>query len=361
MKAGMATDAPDTVATNPAPVIQDVALSPAWLTSALGTAFPGVEVVASEVVEILRTVATKVRFTIDLASGSAPMPTLSLCVKGYFDRSEHGYRGGETEGAFYRELAGGLPIRTPACVYVGTDPDNGHTLVIMHDLTADDSKFLTALTPYSVDQAVATLGQLALLHASHWNDPGLQSIEWLASRVARIPDSFPIDLLQAQLDSRRGDPLPSEIRDAPRLDKAMRRLGGSELADPRSVCIVHGDAHAGNVFVTADGSPGLIDWQIAHRGCWALDIAYHIGSVLDVEERRRSEQDLLAHYLSQLRRGGVRAPTWDDAWNLYRRYLVYGYYLWTITRYVEEDITVEFVNRLGTAVADHQSFTLLGA
>jgi aminoglycoside phosphotransferase (APT) family kinase protein len=351
-------DQRDTVATNPAPVTQEIALSPRWLTSALQTVFPGVEVVGSKVVEVLRTVATKIRFTVDLAPDSAPMTTVAFCVKAYFDRAEQGYRGGETEGAFYRELAAGLPVRTPTAAYVGADPENGHTLVIMHDLTAEGAAFLTALTPYSADQTVATLDQLAHLHASHWNDPALRSIEWLVSRVARIPDSFPVDLLQSQLDTRRGDPLPPEIRDAARLDAAMRTLARSDPDARASACIVHGDAHAGNVFVAADGGPGLIDWQIAHRGCWALDVAYHIGAVLDVDERRRSERDLLGRYLDQLGRAGADAPSWDDAWELYRRYMVYGYYLWAITRFVQEDITVEFVKRLGTAVADHQSFDL---
>ncbi len=343
---------------DPAPTSLDAVLSPPWLSRALGTSFPGVEVTHSEPVEVLRTVATKVRFTIDCAPMSGPTPPAALCVKAYFDRADQGYTGGETEGAFYREMAKTLPVRTPACLYVGSDTSTGHTLVLMRDLTAEGSTFLTALTPYSVDEAAATLDQLALLHASHWNDQGLYSLPWLASRVARIPDSFPIEQLQSQLDGRRGGPLPAVIRDAGRLDAAMRKLGQDD--DPTSVCVVHGDAHAGNVFVTSAGLPGLIDWQIAHRGSWATDVAYHIGAVLDVDERQRSEKELLRHYLGRLGAHGVQPPGWEQAWEKYRQYLAYGYYLWGITRFVDEDITVEFVKRLGTAVAQHKTFEAIG-
>ena len=40
---------------------------------------------------------------------------------------------------------------------------------------------------------------------------------------------------------------------------------------------------------------------------------YHIGCTLSPEERRRTEWDLLAHYLDRLRGEGVEAPSWDDA------------------------------------------------
>ena len=39
--------------------------------------------------------------------------------------------------------------------------------------------------------------------------------------------------------------------------------------------------------------------------------------------------------------------------------MVYGFYLWAITRKVEPAITHEFVRRLGIAADDLQSFELL--
>jgi len=61
-----------------------------------------------------------------------------------------------------------------------------------------------------------------------------------------------------------------------------------------------------------------------------------------------------------MRGHGIDMPSWDDAWTAYRRAFVYGYNLWVVTTSVDPRITHEFVYRLGTAAATHQSFELLG-
>jgi hypothetical protein len=342
---------------NPAPTTLEETLSPAWLTEALSARYPGVRVTGSRETWRQDNVATKVRFRIDVEPMANPPPSF-WCVKGYWGKPDR-YSGGDREGGFYRTLAKTLPIQVPACDYAGTDPETGHTLVLMHDLTADGSTFLTALSPYTIDLAAATLEQLARLHASRWRDATLAEIPWLAPRISAFPDYIPADVLQSLIDGARGDPLPASIKDAARLGTAMRRLGAS--VDGKPLSLIHGDAHAGNVYLRADGSVGIIDWQVVHQGTWACDVAYHIGAVLSVEDREKAERDLLAHYLDRLGAHGGEPPSWDEAWATYRNFLVYGYFLWAMTRFVDEQITLEFVKRLGTAVAQHDSFEALGA
>jgi Phosphotransferase enzyme family len=341
---------------DPAPTTLEEVLAPSWLTRALAPRYPGVRVTASTVTWRQDNVATKVRFRIDVEPMTSPPPSF-WCVKGYWGRPDR-YAAGDREAEFYRTLATTLPIRVPACDYVGSDPTTGHSIVLMHDLTAEGSNFLTALSPYSVELAAATLDQLALLHASRGSDETVRGARWLDSRMATMASYIPPDVLQSLLDGRRGTPLPTAIKDAARLGAGMRKLG--ESADNGPLCLVHGDAHAGNVFLTGDGSVGIIDWQVVHRGSWACDVAYHIAAVLSVETREKAETELLAHYLERLRAHGGEAPAWDEAWASYRRFLVYGYFLWAMTRFVDEEITVEFVKRLGTAVAQHESFEAIG-
>ena len=65
-------------------------------------------------------------------------------------------------------------------------------------------------------------------------------------------------------------------------------------------------------FSTPPASASLVDWQLVQRGRWYFDVGYHIASTLTVDERRRSERDLLRHYLDALastvsrRRRGTR-------------------------------------------------------
>lgn len=127
----------------------------------------------------------------------------------------------------------------------------------------------------------------------------------------------------------------------------------------RPCCLVHGDAHAGNIYQDADGH-GFVDWQILQTGEWSQDIAYHLAAVLTPEDRRAHERDLLEHYRDRLKaHGGPDIPP-DEAWTRYRSGMIYGYYLWVITRKVDPAITCEFVRRLGLAVHDLESTRTVG-
>ena len=155
-----------------------------------------------------------------------------------------------------------------------------------------------------------------------------------------------------------GSRVPEEVRDARRLVEAARRLAQwLETAEPR--CLLHGDAHVGNLYLDAAGRPCLVDWQLVQAGPWYLDVGYHIGCTLSPEERRRAESDLLAHYLDRLRFEGVDAPSWDDARRRVGLGLVYGFFLWAITLKVDPPITTAMLERLGSAVADHEAYDSL--
>jgi hypothetical protein len=346
------------VALNPAPDDLEEVLSAQWLSAALAPRFPGIEVASTTVTETLQTMATKVRFDVAYSSAPADAPP-ALCVKSYFGVGEK-YRAtaGLGETMFYRELASTLSVRVPPCHYTGINPDTGNALILMEDLVASGNTFLTALSPYTVEQAAATLDQLAQLHARYWGAEGLESYSWLRPKLTGITSYITPEVLQEHLEGSRADRLPDAIRNANRLNSAVLRSVERSANDV--ACLVHGDAHAGNLYETADGLPGLVDWQVIQRSSWALDVGYHIGAVLDVELRAAAERDLLAHYLDRLAAYGVQAPSWEDAWLNYRIALVYGYYMWAVSRLVDPVIVTEFVTRLGTAVADHGTFELLG-
>jgi aminoglycoside phosphotransferase (APT) family kinase protein len=338
---------------NPAPLEESVVLSPEWLTHVLDA-----PVGAVEPVERLETVATKVRFRVDYADASNGRVD-AFCVKAYFNpEMRTRVAAGEPEARFYTEIAPTLPIRVPPCVYAAIDPDTGHALVLMEDLVAQGATFLTALSPYSVDQAKGTLEQLARLHAEHWDDSALATHPFLAPRLPSFLQYVDAERIQLQLDGPRGDDLPAAVKDAARLRAGLLAIAERDAAGPQ--VLVHGDTHAGNLYELPGGAPGIIDWQVVQQGSWALDVAYHLGAVLDVEDRRVHERELLDHYLERLVATGAPAPSSEDAWFEYRAHLAYGYFMWAITQMVDPPIIVTFTRRLGLAVSDHDSFGLLG-
>jgi hypothetical protein len=337
----------------------DTVLSPEWLTVAISETYPGTRVESTIIVERIDTIATKVRFTAQYLDRPVEDVPESLCVKGYFlEESAHYASLGAREARFYDELAGIVPVRHPRCVYAATDSSSGHGIVIMEDLVTGGARFLTALSPYTPAQVAASLEQLAQLHASHWDDPDIAARRWLDPTFAGYSNALPESKLSELLSGPRGEFVPPGIRNAGRLKAAVAALG-VRLAD-RPTCIVHADAHAGNLYEDMEGKPGLVDWQMYQRASWSLDVAYHVGSVLDPSVRESNERDLLHHYLEELRSAGADAPTPEQAWEDYRASLAYGYFLWAITQRVEPDITNEFNRRLGSAVAAHGSLDILG-
>ena len=311
--------------------------------AALSPRFPGIEIASTTVTETLQTMATKVRFDVEYANAPADAPG-AFCIKGYFGVGE-GYRkaAGLGETRFYQDLASTLSVRVPPCHYKGIDPDTGHSLIIMEDLVASGHTFLTALSPYSVDQTAATLDQLARLHARYWDDDSLASYDWLRPRLTGITSYITEEVLQEHLDGPRRIRCPTRSA-APR---PTPECSAVHLAADDVSCLVHGDAHAGNLFETADGQPGLVDWQVIQR-TRGPSTSRTTPARCSRSTCASAERDLLAHYLERLAAYGVDAPSWDDAWFRYRCDLVYGLYMWAVARLVDAPIVKEFVTRLGT-------------
>lgn len=327
-------------------------LDPGFIGGVLGEA-----IAAVETVEVIRTVATKVRFRAAPADGG---PVRALCVKGLLDVDAMTARGGATmvkEADFYGRIAGAVDVRVPVCVRGVVDRDAQQALVFMRDLIGDGARFCSAHEPFSADAAADSLGQLARLHAGRGL---LASNPWITRRVSDLAEMkyVTVEQLQDMLDGPRGTALDGAARDAGRLVAGLRALAVRDAERPQF--LVHGDAHAGNIFVDGQGRAGLIDWQLLQAGGWALDVAYHLCAVLPVALAESEERRLLAHYLAEMRALDCAVPDAEEAWRQYREATVYGYYLWGITRRVAPEIIRLFITRLGSAVARHGAFDLLG-
>ncbi|OBI95736.1 aminoglycoside phosphotransferase [Mycobacterium alsense] len=333
-----------TVQTVPVPDTLEMALSPRWLTAALQPSLPGVDVVAVTPGPVVDRISTNARFSIQSADGASH----ALCVKGYFnDIGRAAPYIGAPEAGFYRDLAAATGVRTLRAVYADIDPATRHGVVITEDVVAQGATFLDGNSPYTADRAADTLAELARLHAATWSQPRWADVEWLAPRLGRVLDVWGVQRTLEIIARNLGG-----ASDAHRLVDAYRGLMAPE---PGPWCVVHGDAHVGNLVVDAAGVASLVDWQLVQRGGWYLDVGYHIASTLTVPERRRTERDLLRHYLDALAARGVTPPPFDDARRAITRGMLHGFFLWSITTKQPPAVITTLLHRLGTAVADHDA------
>ena len=337
------------------------AISPDWLSAALGQRFPGIRVTSATLGPIVSRVSTNARFRVAYEGGVPDAIPSHLCIKGYFtDCSEAAVlsrAAGEPEALFYRELVEAAGVRTLRAFYADVDPLTHHGVFISEDVVQEGAVFLDAPSVFTPDDAAQSLEQYAVLHGRTWRWDKLNS-PWLSPRIEATLRARGLPEISGNFEGPIGAGVPSEVRDAQRLVKAVGLLPEMlSSAEPR--CLLHGDAHIGNLYLDAAGRPCLVDWQLVQGGPWYLDVGYHVACSLGIEDRRRTDRDLLAHYLERLGAEGGDVPTGEEAWKYIRVGMVYGFFLWAITLKVDPQITTAMLTRLGTAVADHDALSAI--
>ena len=339
---------------DPAPTTLAEVTSQKWLSAMLGATVSKVDIV-----ETLVTMATKVRLRVEIEGDSADVPT-ALCIKGILTKTEAQASASIVETLFYQQTADALGVRVPERVHASLNAAGDNGVLVMRDQIAAGGHFCSALEPFTPDEAIDGLDELAKLHIAGWQGNPVYETPWIPRFLDRFAGSpvIPVGMLQGLLDGPRGEPLPKDVLSADRLMRGLASLAAQVRALPNT--LVHGDAHAGNVYRTAAGKLGIVDWQILQKGEWAQDVAYHLGAVLTPEDRRTHERRLLDHYLERLKALGGPAIDREEAWTRYRAGMVYGYFLWAITRKVDPPVILEFVRRLGLAVSDLDSYAVVG-
>lgn len=342
---------------DPAPTSLKAVMTPEWLSAMLSRCWPGAQVRNVETVELLVTMATKVRLSLEV-DGADGAPT-AICIKGILTKTEARATSSIVETLFYRDLADNLPVRVPERVHADLNADGSNGVLVMRDVVAAGGRFCSALKSFTPAEARDGLDQLARLHAAGAQGTAAFNMPWISRFLERVATTplIPREMLQGLLDGERGAPLPASLRSAERLERAVVLLAGQVRKRPN--CLVHGDAHAGNIYRSGNGELGLVDWQVLQKGEWAQDVAYHLAAVLTPEDRRTHERALLDHYLDQLASCGGPVIARELAWNRYRAGMIYGYYLWSVTRKVAPELTNEFVKRLGLAVHDLDSYAVV--
>ena len=348
------------------------AIDAAWLTVALQA--NGIDAVVADFGA--RAVGTgqigdSVRFELGYAHAPADAPA-SLVGKfpsaGAESRAT-GVRLGNyfREVRFYQQLAPTARISTPRCWHADVDPETHDFVLIMEDLApAEVGDQLRGVT---LEQARQVIVEAAKLHASHWDDDGLDALPWVSgskAAPASAASNEAVAMLWQAFKARYGARLAAEWAEVgDRLTANFGRIGALREG-PR--CLTHNDFRPDNMmFATAAGGRPVtvLDWQSFAYGIGAVDVAYFLAGALTPEARRAAEPELLALYHRSLCGEGVRG--YGEA-ELARDYARGGYLLFLTAFFAAmivkqtargDDMFIQMVNSATDHIVDHRALDLL--
>ena len=331
--------APDAVPSSAATV------SPALLTSTVSTAYPGMRVAETELLDGHSGTTERARIALHYADDrSAANGTASPTVRtdgddgppgSLFVKTAPAGAGGRlfvnlmnlasSEVRFYREIAPSVPIRIPHAWHAEHRAATGAFVLILEDLAARGARFTDVSDRADLDTARRVVTTLGRLHAAFWQCPRFETdLAWLRApgpRPGLRIERFLCRSLAGRGVSRFADAIPERIRDSTkRIVEARDRLEQAWAEGPMT--LLHGDSHIGNMFFIGE-TVGLLDWQVTQRGQGMRDVSYFLVNSVPTEIRREHERELIELWRSVLDDAGVRAPSFDDAWRQHRLHAAY--------------------------------------
>ncbi|MDN3357574.1 phosphotransferase [Actinomadura sp. DC4] len=221
------------------------------------------------------------------------------------------------EVCFYRELAGTVAVRTPACHYSALAEDATTFVLLLEDLSpAVQGDQLAGCTP---EQGLAAVVNLAGLHGPRWCDPALRELPWMnvvgPEDAVTLGEVFrpAVDTFVERFTGRLGE------EDVRTLYDVADRMAAWVVGRPERFGLVHGDYRLDNLLFDPDGkSAAAVDWQTLSLGHPVRDLAYFVGTSMDPPERRRHERALVEAYHAALLAHGVADYTGEECFEDYR-------------------------------------------
>ena len=347
-----------------------------WLTRALRIKWPGVTVTGARRGPVFGFKQNKFRVHVDYDEAGRELGlATTFIVKGNFPGEDDPSTG--SAWAMINELRS---LRDLVPLLAAPAMPQWHHIVIdthaaailMEDLAPHRATFFNAFTTLDLAQAMAFMDSFARLHASAWNseafkEGGAMGPGSFASDNRRLvndvyfPTFFKPDNWHSYVELPRGRALPNQFQNLQRAERAWYNMWA--LLKQSAMTVIHGDEHLGNLYVTADGTPGVIDW-VARPEHWPIGIAYFLLCALDIADRRRWERVLLSHYVARLEAHGARGvPALRDAWFMYRCATFYPVVTWLNNSAVWQPEAINTANavRAAAAALDHDAYGLLGA
>ncbi|MFN3472504.1 MAG: phosphotransferase [Blastomonas sp.] len=343
-----------------------------WVERALARDFPGVKVAAVRCGPIFGFKRNKFRIEVDYAD-TVDRPR-TFIVKSNFPGENDPQTGSAWAMANeLRSLRDLVPmVAAPAMPrWHHINVTETASDIVMEDMSPRGAVFFDAYHTLNLGQAMGFIDAFARMYASQWDSPafapgGEMGPDTLAGENRRLvnevyfPGFFNPESWLSYIALPRGRALPNAFQDMDRAKATWHAMWS--LLKQTPLVMIHGDEHLGNLFVTADGEPGVIDW-VARPEHWPIGLAYFMLCSLDVLDRRRWDRALIEHFVSRLKAHGVAyPPSVEDAWFLYRCTCFYPVMTWLNNSGIWQPEAINTVNAVRAAMAaiEHDSMGLLG-
>ncbi len=297
-------------------------ITAAWLTTALSTRHPGVDVAMVKIVERheVTNAHAKLAVTYRNAAGAPPGMFCKLPPNDSRRDSIIATRMGHREARFYAELAPVLPMRVPEVHASLTDTD-GMFALLLEDLGSSGCRIPDGTWGIPADCVAGALEDLASLHI-RFDDPTRRAaqVPWITMNKPAA-NTYAATMLRYGLDNHRD-----------RLSDAFAEIAELCITHPRQLqeawhegphTVIHGDAHIGNLFLDGD-RVGFLDWGLINVNTPIRDVGYLLTMAMSAEDRRRHERDLLRLYLDLRKAAAVSEISFDEAWRAYRVHASYN-------------------------------------
>ncbi len=330
-------------------------ITPEWMSEALAADHPGAVVSGVTVESRHDGTNRRARLGVTYSAGSGPATVFAKAAD-----PAHKAMIRLTSGMFHEPrlftCGAHLPLEHPTVYAASIDEADYDFVMIMEDLTARGADPRDGTRPMTVEQVATGVRGLGRMHGRYWGErvlrhPALGWLEpflpWGGMRAAPLPAAL----------ERLGDDAPVEVMSLTMdklIDSIWKPYISTLTTSPQT--LLHGDPHVGNTYVLPSDEVGFLDWQVARRGNWSLDLGYFLQGALSVEDRRRSERALLEEYRKSLGLPADEMPSSDQIWLRYRASVAHGLTIWLVTasagEWQRQDVSIALAQRYSHAYAD---------
>jgi hypothetical protein len=219
----------------------------------------------------------------------------------------------QCEVAFYRDVAGQAPVRTPRCHLAAQSAETIDFVLILEDLG-----FMEAcdhIEGLSLERTDRILTEAARLHAWSMTD-GRSSVEndaFLSVTDPKLQGFFtaPFESCWDTYRINARQPVPEVAEEFARDYATLVPNLFEQLREPTALAF--GDFRVDNLFFDQDGEPAVVDFQFAMRGSGIYDVAYLVSQGLTTENRTGRDERFVRHYLRALAQAGSPGYEFDLA------------------------------------------------